>query len=256
MKTYKVTAKYKRNRFSISLQSNFFMELLEIRIGQNKPPPFYEDFIPNWPEKQYTSSYAKEPVELIEVDENGIVGNEVGFPTHIDNYKFRTALVFNELIWEDFERYIPGAKEKFVRGCFGENFVVNHPLLHPSKVCIGDKFRIGSAVFTVSGPRMPCPKVDAFVGVKGLTALGKKTCWTGYFLQVLEGGQCRRGDLFELLERPYPDYTLSRISQGLWGDEGDLDNSEEFLSTLSEIECLMPRHYRDTAKLRLERIAK
>lgn len=82
---------------------------------------------------------------------------------------------------------------------------------------------------------------------------GRTTSWTGYFLQALEGGMASIHDPFILLHRPYPSYTMTRIQKGLWGHTDDLDNSEEFLRVLAGIECLIPRHYRDLAKQRLEK---
>ncbi len=143
------------------------------------------------------------------------------------------------------------------RGCFGENFVVNHPDLLPCVVCIGDVYQIGKqAVFQVTGPRMPCPKVDSYLGLTGITALGRKTGWTGYFLQVVTEGTCETGDEIVLLNRPFPGITIEHVARGLWGDSEEQDHSESFLTTLSQIECLMPRHYRDTAIQRLQRLEK
>lgn len=228
------------------------MELLEIRLGKLQEPAFYDGILPHWPEREHGSGFLKEPMESVVVTHNGLEGNEIGFPTHIANASFRAALVVNELVYQDIERAIPGSSQKLTRGCFGENFVVNAPDLHPGVVCVGDVYRIGSVTFQVTGPRMPCPKVDAFVGVPGIAAIGKKTGWTGYFLAVLSPGKCSTGDVFVLLDRPHPSFTISRVANGLWGDEPD--NTVAFLNTLSEMEFLMPRHFRETAKLRLERI--
>jgi MOSC domain-containing protein YiiM len=232
------------------------MELLDIRVGEVQSPEYYANVLPEWPEKEYHSSYLKQSVDRVEVTEKGLAGNGIGYPTHIDNAAYRAALVVNELVWKDFENTLPGSSANMKRGSFGENFVVNHPDLHPSVVCIGDQYQIGTAVFQVTGPRMPCPKVDAFHGAKGVTALGKKTAWTGYFFSVITPGVCSVGDSMVLLSRPYPEFNVSRVARGLWGDSTDLENTVEFLQPLSTMECLMPRHFRETATLRLQRLQK
>lgn len=232
------------------------MEVIEIRVGETRPPSFYTETVtPDWPEAEHSSAYVKNVVPSVQVTkEDGLQGNGIGFPTHIEYAAYRSALVSNELVWADIEREIPGSIERMKRGCFGENFVVNHPDLHPGVVCVGDEYRIGTAVFRVTGPRMPCPKVDGFLGIKGVTALGRKTSWTGYFFQVVESGVCTTGDSIVLLSRPYPTMNLMRLAKGLWGDSNEQDHSKEFLTLVSSIECLMPRHYRDTAALRLQRL--
>ena len=131
--------------------------------------------------------------------------------------------------------------------------MVDDPALLPGEVCIGDRYKIGTAVFVVSGPRQPCPKVDAMHGVKGLTKFTLERGWAGYFLMVENEGSCFVGDAIELLDRPFPGFTLERVARGLWGPTDQLDQSFEFLSTLAQMEPLIPRHYRDVAISRLER---
>lgn len=241
------------------------MELLHLFVGDIREPLFYRELFDeeaqrgaaerSWPEKQFSSAYFKEEVSTIRVSQaQGIVGNGIGFPTHIDNAFYRTALVINTCVYDDFEKEIPGSGVKLRPGIFGENMVVSDPLLHPRVVCVGDIYQIGSAKFVVTGPRMPCPKVDAYVGVKGLTALGKRFGWTGYFLRVIEDGECSVGDSFVLQSRPFPNLSITTIQMSLWGEDEEKNESEEFLRALSEVECLMPRHYRDTALQRLSKL--
>ena len=235
------------------------MKLLEIRVGGTQQPSHYAEVLESkggsWPEKEHCSAYDKHIVSEVHVTTtHGLAGNEIGHPIHLEYGAYRHALVCNELVWQDFEERIPQSSSRMTRGCFGENFVVNDPSLHPSVVCVGDEFKVGTAKFRVTGPRQPCPKVNAYLNLQGITELGRKTAWLGYFVQVIADGICQIGDSFELLHRPYPGVTMTRISRGLWGDAEDQDHSEEFLQLLSSIECLIPRHFRDTAAQRLQRL--
>ena len=45
----------------------------------------------------------------------------------------------------------------FIFGQFGENFTVEG--LSDNEVCIGDRYRIGDAIFEVSQPRVTCYRV-------------------------------------------------------------------------------------------------
>src|SRR6266496_4577317 len=48
-------------------------------------------------------------------------------------------------------------RDDFVLGQFGENFTVEG--LPDDEVCIGDRYRIGDAVFEVTQPRVTCYRV-------------------------------------------------------------------------------------------------
>jgi hypothetical protein len=65
---------------------------------------------------------------------------------------------------------------------------------------------------------------------------------------------CSAGDSLIRISRPHPGFTIERISRGLWGDDGDKDTSEEFLEYVANMDELIERHFKDTARLRLDRI--
>ena len=104
-------------------------------------------------------------------------------------------------------------------GRFGENFTVQGLL--ESEVCIGDRFRIGSATVEVSQPRQPCWKLAHFIGradmVKRVIAAGR----TGWYFRVLEPGAVEAGTAIELLERPFPRWTLEEANRLMHRDRGD-----------------------------------
>ena len=67
---------------------------------------------------------------------------------------------------------------------------------------IGERWRVGGAEVTVSGPRVPCSKLAARMGdpafVKRFTRAGRP----GAYLTVVAEGDVRAGDPIEVLERP------------------------------------------------------
>ena len=65
---------------------------------------------------------------------------------------------------------------------------------------------------------------------------------------------CRAGDLLIHKSRPHPGFTIERISRGLWGDDSDNDTSEDFLEYVANMDELIEKHFKDTARLRLDRI--
>lgn len=96
--------------------------------------------------------------------------------------------------------HFPQIADTLVVGSIGEN--ISTFGLDEASVCIGDIFRIGSAVLQVSQPRSPCWKIDSRYGVKGITAHIVESGLTGWYYRVLEEGEATTGDCFEHLERP------------------------------------------------------
>lgn len=212
---------------------------------------------PGWPAGCSTAWMRRDTADPIAVTlENGLAGNGAGFPSHIEDSRDRAALVFNELTYQHLLTIFPQCTETFVRGGFSENFVVNSPDLLPNVVCIGDIFRVGTALFELSGPRFPCPKVDAWHNTSGLKTTCMENGWGGYFLRVLSPGVCKAGDQFDLISRKHPGFTVERISRALWGPEDTREHSVDFLTYVVEMPELMERRYKDTAQTRLSRLKK
>lgn len=129
--------------------------ILEIRCGLPKDPDFFNEMLGSartWPET-HDSGYRKEIVSgYASLCYNGIEGDGAGYPTHISDRQNRGILVFNELIYESLqlEEFLSNT-HTLTRGGFAENFVVNDVSLLPSAVCIGDIFKVGTALVRVSG---------------------------------------------------------------------------------------------------------
>jgi len=77
-------------------------------------------------------------------------------------------------------------------GAFGENFTVDG--LADTEVCIGDRYRIGEAVFEVTQPRVTCFRVGLRMGDPRLPALLVAHHRPGFYLRVLQEGRVRAGD--------------------------------------------------------------
>lgn len=229
--------------------------VLEIRAGAPEDPDDIRQNKPTWPAMETGSSYRKHVVgPTVNVKYLGIEGNAAGFPGHITDTINRSILMYNESEYAILRENFPTATESLVRGGFGENIVVNHPSLNTTEVCVGDKYQIGNIIVHVTGPRAPCPKVDGWHAVKGLTQYTRENGSAGYFLKVLLEGTLSVGDKITLLERPHPGYSIFRIAQGLWGPTDVKDESLEFLTYLANTEELIGRHYRELAATRLQRL--
>src|SRR5271163_3308644 len=72
-------------------------------------------------------------------------------------------------------------------GQFGENFSVDG--LPDSEVCIGDRYRIGGALFEVTQPRVTCYRVGIRLNEPQMAALLVAHHRPGFYLRVIEEGE-------------------------------------------------------------------
>ncbi|HTJ24647.1 MAG TPA: MOSC and FAD-binding oxidoreductase domain-containing protein [Candidatus Limnocylindria bacterium] len=92
--------------------------------------------------------------------------------------------------WED-----TLGRNDFAMGQFGENFTVDG--LSDDEVCIGDRYRIGGALFEVTQPRVTCYRVGIRMNEPQMAALLVARNRPGFYLRVLQEGQVDVGDAIE-----------------------------------------------------------
>jgi ferredoxin-NADP reductase/MOSC domain-containing protein YiiM len=80
----------------------------------------------------------------------------------------------------------------FVHGQFGENFTVDG--LPDMAVCIGDRYRIGSALFEVTQPRVTCYRVGIRMNNPQMPALLVAHHRPGFYFRVIEEGEVEAGE--------------------------------------------------------------
>jgi ferredoxin-NADP reductase/MOSC domain-containing protein YiiM/ferredoxin len=83
-------------------------------------------------------------------------------------------------------------RDDFVYGQFGENFTVEG--LGDDEVCIGDRYRIGTATFEVTQPRVTCYRVGIRMNDPRIPALLVSHHRPGFYFRVLEEGDVQPGD--------------------------------------------------------------
>ena len=89
--------------------------------------------------------------------------------------------------WESFL-----ARNDFTFGQFGENFTVEGLL--DNEVCIGDRYRIGDAIFEVTQPRVTCYRVGIRMNEPHMPALLVEHHRPGFYFRVLQEGEVGAGD--------------------------------------------------------------
>jgi len=83
-------------------------------------------------------------------------------------------------------------RSDFTYGQFGENFTVEG--LADDEVCIGDRYRIGGALFEVTQPRVTCYRVGIRMDEPAMPSLLVAHHRPGFYLRVLEEGQVQAGE--------------------------------------------------------------
>ena len=89
--------------------------------------------------------------------------------------------------WEHFL-----SRSDFTFGQFGENFTVEG--LPDNEVCIGDRYRIGDAIFEVTQPRVTCYRVGIRMNEPRMPALLVEHHRPGFYLRVLQEGEVGADD--------------------------------------------------------------
>jgi ferredoxin-NADP reductase/MOSC domain-containing protein YiiM len=102
----------------------------------------------------------------------------------------RAVLVYQQESYRHWEREL--GRPAFAFGQFGENFTVDG--LSDGEVCIGDRYRIGDALFEVSQPRVTCYRLGMRMDEVRMAALVVSHGRPGFYLRVLEEGLVGAGD--------------------------------------------------------------
>jgi len=102
----------------------------------------------------------------------------------------RAVFVYQIDSYRYWERFL--GRNDFSFGQFGENFTVDG--IADDEVCIGDRYRIGNAVFEVTQPRVTCYRVGIRMNEARMPALLVAHHRPGFYFRVLQEGEVGAGD--------------------------------------------------------------
>lgn len=115
----------------------------------------------------------------------------------------------------------------FVPGQFGENFTIEG--FPDSAVCIGDRYRIGSAVFEVTQPRVTCYRVGIRMNEPRMPALLTSSGRPGFYFRVLQEGEVGAGDEIVQIGVGQERMTVAEINALLYSPDHPRDSLERAL---------------------------
>ena len=175
----------------------------------------------------WQSSIYRDPVNgPVLAQKGGLVGDKVTQSYHggedadvcvhlLDHYRF----------WN--EQYGMDLRPGFV----GENFTLDQ--ITEDAVCVGDIVRVGTALFQVSGPRVPCANLARRIGRNDWVKLTIRENRTGFYMSVLEAGTVQPGDAWQLQERFNPDGSIPAINRCIF-----LDYDPAFAQRMTQMQGL------------------
>lgn len=124
----------------------------------------------------------------------------------------RAVMVYQIDSYRYWERTL--GRRDFTFGQFGENFTVEG--LPDDEVCIGDRYRLGSALFEVTQPRVTCYRVGIRMDEPRMAALLVAHHRPGFYLRVLEEGEVGAGDEFVKVAEGPERFTVADIDALLY----------------------------------------
>jgi MOSC domain-containing protein YiiM len=119
-------------------------------------------------------------------------------------------------------------------GAFGEN--ISTTGLLEDEVCIGDQFRLGTALIEISQGRQPCWKQGQRMEWTTLPTIMVRERRSGWYYRVIEEGIAQASDVLTLLHRPLPDWSVKRVFGLLIA--GDHKSDPAALPVLAAMELL------------------
>src|SRR4051812_29841432 len=125
-------------------------------------------------------------------------------------------------------------RSAFVQGQFGENLTVEG--LPDDEVCIGDRYRIGSALFEVTQPRTTCYRVGIRMDEPQMAALLTSSGRPGFYCRVLEEGDVCAGDPIALISRGPEQMTVAAVNGLLYSNH----HASDLLQRVLRIPALSP----------------
>ena len=145
---------------------------------------------------------------------SGVVGDDVVSRRHHGgSHQAVYAVAREELDWWGGE-----LGRELADGLFGENLTTQG--LDVDAAVVGERWRVGSALLEVTGPRIPCATFAAWMGERAWVRRFTERGRTGAYLRVVEPGVVSTGDVVEVLGRPTHGILVPEVFRAFMGDTG------------------------------------
>lgn len=175
------------------------MEIISTNIGE---PVAIE-----WRGQKLETGIYKYPVE------NPVyLGNEDVVSDHVVDRRYhggtdKACYLYSADHYSFWQQKYPDATIEF--GMFGENLTVKG--LDESKIRIGDKYKVGTAIVQVTQPRQPCFKLGIRFGNQDVVSDFWELPFPGVYVRVLQEGEVKVGDQMSLIESNIESLSVAEV---------------------------------------------
>jgi MOSC domain-containing protein YiiM len=101
-------------------------------------------------------------------------------------------------------------------GTMGENLTTSQ--IDVTGASIGERWRVGSVVFEVTAPRVPCFKLGIRMGDPRFPLRFARAGRPGAYLRIVQAGEVGAGDSIEVLRRPDHEVTVGLVARAFHDD--------------------------------------
>jgi ferredoxin-NADP reductase/MOSC domain-containing protein YiiM/ferredoxin len=158
------------------------MRLLSVNVGTPQPI--------QWNGRTVTTAIFKDPVDgPRSVGQINVEGDDQA-DRMAHGGEHRAVFVYQIESYRYWQEQL--GRDDFTYGQFGENFTVEG--LADDEVCVGDRYRIGTALFEVTQPRVTCYRVGIRMEEPRMPSLLVAHRRPGFYMRVLEEGVVEAGD--------------------------------------------------------------
>jgi MOSC domain-containing protein YiiM len=185
--------------------------IAQLRIGRPQPLPGHP----------MLSAYRRQPVAgPVVAHELGLDGDQVG-NTRVHGGQEKAIYAYPLRGYAAWQAEFPDIADRFGPGAMGENLVVDG--VDETTLCLGDIIRCGTATLQIAQIREPCSTFAAAMGTTRVVKAMVRSGRCGWYLRVLEGGTMAPGDGHDVIERPNPDWPISRFTPIAAGKAGRVE---------------------------------
>lgn len=188
------------------------MQIISTNIAQ--PTKF------TWNEKQVTTGIYKKPTDVpIHLGKEDVRGDEVS-DRKVHGGEFKACYLFSAKHYPYWRNLYP--KLEWTYGMLGENLTVED--LDETQLFIGDIYKLGLALVQITLPREPCFKFAHKFGTDDVLKQFITHGYSGTYVRVLEEGEVKTGDDFELVEHKKDSVSVFQFFELLYAEDKNKDH--------------------------------
>ncbi|WP_370000384.1 MOSC domain-containing protein [Winogradskyella sp.] len=168
-----------------------------------------------WQGKEVTTGIYKKPTDVpIILERENVRGDEVS-DRRVHGGAFKACYLFSTNEYPYWKNLYPNLEWTY--GMLGENLTVEN--LDEKTLFVGDVYSIGNAKVQITIPREPCFKFAHKFGTEAVLHQFIEHGYSGTYVSVLEEGEVKTGDTFQLIERAENSISIFNFFELLFAKE-------------------------------------